>query len=299
MLPPDHDDYFELLTELVRVDMELAWCAGRRHGAADYLARFPALDCEEGRQVLCFEEDRLRRIAKDEVTSAARRYLKNNASTAKGRPTEKVEPPAEARAAGEFFQELHDFDAQATTDFAEALTQFPQVGEHVLGFELVGELGRGAFSRVYLAREPEVGNRLVALKITGDSRLEVAALARLRHTNIAPVYSVRRHRPIEAVCMPYLGGTTLRTVIAGLGDAQPLPQSGRWLVECLHERDKKSPLLAQLSHLSYVDAVLELAARASSRDSLTPTSATSATGTSSRRTYCSRTMASPCSWIST
>src|SRR4051794_20422524 len=47
---------------------------------------------------------------------------------------------------------------------ADGPTTLPEVGSEFLGFRLIGELGRGAFGRVYLARQAGLASRPVALK---------------------------------------------------------------------------------------------------------------------------------------
>src|SRR5262245_3730331 len=138
-------------------------------------------------------------------------------------------PPQHAR----LFHEMHNRDPQAAERLAQALTSFPEVGQHFLGFELTAELGRGAFARVYLARQQELGNRYVVLKVTDDVRTEAQTLAQLQHTNIVPLYSVHQHEPFQAVCMPYLGATTLADVLRDLRALAALPQSGADLVRIL------------------------------------------------------------------
>src|ERR1700722_9758343 len=82
-------------------------------------------------------------------------------------------------------------------------------------FQRAEELGRGAFARVYLARQEALANRQVVLKLTTVHSDEPQTLARLRHTNIVPVYSVHESGDVHVVCMPYLGRLTLAQVIAG------------------------------------------------------------------------------------
>jgi tetratricopeptide (TPR) repeat protein len=92
---------------------------------------------------------------------------------------------------------------------------WPQPDTRFLGFQLERELGRGAFSRVYLARETALGDRTVVVKISRWGMSEARTLGRLGHPNIVPVYSVTRDEQSDrsAVCMPYLGEGTLCDVL--------------------------------------------------------------------------------------
>ncbi len=112
---------------------------------------------------------------------------------------------------------------------------FPDAGTTFLGFDLVKQIGQGAFARVFLARQQELGNRSVALKLTTESSGESHVLAQLLHTNIVPIYSVHKDGPFHAVCMPFLGTTTLADVVRNLR-SRALPDSGRYLVQTLQEQ---------------------------------------------------------------
>lgn len=102
-------------------------------------------------------------------------------------------------------------------------TSFPKVGDRFLGFALKEELGRGAFARVFLAEQLDLADRLVALKVTVRPTREPQRLARLRHTNIVPIYSVHDRAPLQAVCMPYLGRRTLADLIKSYRATGSLP----------------------------------------------------------------------------
>jgi serine/threonine protein kinase/Tfp pilus assembly protein PilF len=91
--------------------------------------------------------------------------------------------------------------------------RFPAVGDTFCGFKLVGELGSGAFARVYLAEQTALASRRVALKVTTRPTREPQQLAKLRHTNVVPIYSVHDDPPLQAVCMPYLGRRTLADLV--------------------------------------------------------------------------------------
>jgi hypothetical protein len=92
---------------------------------------------------------------------------------------------------------------------------WPAVGEEFLGFPLLQELGSGAFANVYLATEPLLSHRLVALKVSLQGMQEAERLGKLQHPNIVPIYRVEQDPDsgLTAVCMPYLGRATLCDVL--------------------------------------------------------------------------------------
>jgi serine/threonine protein kinase/Flp pilus assembly protein TadD len=138
----------------------------------------------------------------------------------------------------QLFVDLHRSDPEACHRLVEAVTALPEVGTELLGFRLLRELGQGAFGRVYLARQGDLANRLVVLKVSPRFDDEPQTLAQLQHTNIVPVYSVHRAGPLQAVCMPYFGSTTLAGLLRELEDRKSLPESGKELVssivDCQH-----------------------------------------------------------------
>jgi serine/threonine protein kinase len=119
---------------------------------------------------------------------------------------------------------------------AEAVCGLPSIGSDFLGFRLCGELGRGAFGRVYLARQGDLADRFVALKVSADVAGESHALAQLQHTNIVPIYSVHRRESLQAVCMPYLGATTLADTLSDLRSHEGLPKSGEGLLSTIQSK---------------------------------------------------------------
>src|SRR5262249_27985401 len=152
-------------------------------------------------------------------------------------------------------------------------------GSEFAGFRLVRELGRGAFGRVFLAEQKELGDRQVVLKVSMDTRTEVQVLSQLLHTNIVPIYSVHRNGLYQAVCMPYCGSMTLADAIRRFR-GETLPDSGRGLVTLLgstlpsrrslpsQSADPEQPrpvgstaILELLENYSYVDAVVWIASR--------------------------------------
>jgi serine/threonine protein kinase/Flp pilus assembly protein TadD len=150
------------------------------------------------------------------------------------------------------FADLHRSDPEAAHRLAQAVLTLPEVGTELLGFRLLAELGKGAFGRVYLAQQGDLADRSVVLKICPDVHNgESRTLARLQHTNIVPVYSIHRAGPLQAVCMPYFGATTLAHVQKDLQVRDSLPLTGRELVSTIIAR-KSAPPSAQTAPPSSV-----------------------------------------------
>jgi serine/threonine protein kinase len=122
--------------------------------------------------------------------------------------------------------EVHEFLDQCPQFVADIeRAQWPLLGESFMGFDIVEPLGQGALARVYLAREPALGNRLVVLKVSRFGAREAATLGKLSHPCIVPVYSVQ-HDQISgwtAICMPLLGTATAADLLdaAFAGDKPP------------------------------------------------------------------------------
>ncbi len=99
-----------------------------------------------------------------------------------------------------------------------SLIEWPTAGQSLLGFRLIEEIGRGGFSRVYLAREEELGNRVVVVKVCSTVVTEAQSLGTLdreKHPHIVSVHSVATdvERGLSIICMPYLGQATLEDVL--------------------------------------------------------------------------------------
>src|SRR5262249_58706552 len=92
------------------------------------------------------------------------------------------------------------------------------------GYELLGEVGRGAMGVVYKARHRLLPTRLVALKVirpgsgAGEERArfqtEARAIAGLRHEHIVPIYEYGLHvgakgEEVPFVALEYVEGGNL------------------------------------------------------------------------------------------
>jgi serine/threonine protein kinase/tetratricopeptide (TPR) repeat protein len=191
--PPDHPLYHATLGEVVRVDLEFAWDRGDERRVEHYRDRLPQLFAHPSLlRAVVREEMRLRAAGGEELDPAEydRRFGLGWSS-----------------AAIECGPNTTVVQAAVDTD------RMPQPGDAVAGFVLDSELGRGAFGRVFLARQADLADRPVVLKVSAKFPGEWRTLARLQHTNVVPVYSVHRHGRFHVACMPYLGRTTLAEVI--------------------------------------------------------------------------------------
>lgn len=237
---------------LLRADMSLRWEAGEQVGARWYVERDAGLS-EDTIVALAYEEFCL--LEDDEQHPDASEFLARYPEVA----------PALRRVL-----DIHGLVGPGTTTAGSLLggtgsgehaCPFPEAGETIAGFSLVEELGRGAFARVFLARERELADRPVALKVTRRGSREPQTLARLQHTHIVPVHSYRIDRAtgLHLLCMPYFGRTTLARVLAEAHKHDA--RTGAALVAALDRLEPKGGLTggssgrAALERRSYVRAI--------------------------------------------
>ena len=108
----------------------------------------------------------------------------------------------------------------------------PSAGDEIGPYRLLRELGRGAFARVYLAEQADLDHRLVVLKVSTRSTAEPRLLARARHAHIVEVlrHAATDDGALHLVCMPFLGGATLASVLEVRRERGRRPRSGRDLL---------------------------------------------------------------------
>ena len=221
------------------MDLEYRWQAGHGPSVEQYQHLFPKeLSAGDGLAQVAFEEFRLRRLAGEPVSKDVFHERLAIATDdwpdiPLGKPELGRDPISGADAA---LFALSRVSPCLADRYAAAAEQLPKVGDRFENFDLVGELGRGAFGRVYLARQDDLARRFVALKITPQVTDESQQLAQLQHTNIVPIYSVHQRGSLQAICMPFLGPTTLADLVGTFELSRCLPTSGMAIVSTLAAR---------------------------------------------------------------
>ena len=153
--------------------------------------------------------------------------------------------------------DIHELVGSGTTDTAFRLSSdpngttssdaaFPEVGQTIAGFFLVEELGRGSFARVFLARERQLADRPVALKVTRRGSREPQTL---RTSSTLILYQCTRIKltlPVDCICSacPISAVSPWRAILAD-PDVQVTDQ-GAALAEALDRlRRNEDPALRQ------------------------------------------------------
>lgn len=109
-------------------------------------------------------------------------------------------------------------------------------GDRIDDFDLLLELGHGAFAKVFLARQRSM-QRLVAVKISADHGTEPQTLAQLDHESIVRVYDQRvlPDRGLKLLYMQYVPGGTLAAVLRRVRATAPERRTGRLLLDAVDE----------------------------------------------------------------
>jgi len=142
--------------------------------------------------------------------------------------------PDHSDALGRLFS-LHGAFSISTIQKMVEPADLPESGDEIGPYRLLRELGRGAFARVFLAEQSDLGDRLVVVKVSTRPSTEPTLLARARHANIVEVlrHADANDGALHLICMPFLGGATLGAVLqirrerANRGRSGLLPRSGR------------------------------------------------------------------------
>jgi eukaryotic-like serine/threonine-protein kinase len=227
------------LLELIKVDLEYRWLSrGCPKRIAEYFAEFPELVQDKLPCDLVYEEFHIRKQSGEEVD--ADEYL----SAFPGHTSEVAS--------------ILNIDRgyQSTSFFRRAKRERIEkivAGETIDEFELLSELGAGAFAKVFLARQKTM-QRTLAVKISADEGTEPQTLAQLDHDNIVRVYDQRvlPDRKLRLLYMQYIAGGTLQQVIQRLQGIPTNERTGEIILdvvdEGLEKRGDMRPTMSAARH---------------------------------------------------
>lgn len=234
-----------LLAELVKVDLEYRWQYHRApRRVEEYAADYPTLGPVSELPVdLIHEELQVRMQAGDRVTEdeIRRRFPRQATALCElvggmavaGSPTctyyaATVKP-------GSSSEKPNGNNERGPNRFEELALNF-EPGQMVDDFQLLAELGHGAFAQVFLARQLSM-ERLVALKISKHTGSEPQTLAQLDHPHVVRVFDQRvsGDPPARLLYMEVVPGGTLFDVVKRIrGTPQP-QRSGQQLLDVVDE----------------------------------------------------------------
>ncbi|MFE9576947.1 protein kinase [Nocardia sp. NPDC006044] len=242
------------LIELIKVDLANRWGRGTApKRLAEYVADLPELRTWPLPPDLIYEEFHVRRRAGSSVEVAE--YT--------------AAYPEQAEQLSEMLG-TDDYHSTMMTAAEPVNLDDIEVGQKIDDFDLMTGLGRGAFARVFLARQRSM-QRLVAVKISRNKGTEPQTLAQLDHDYIVRVFDQRvlESRKLRLLYMQYVPGGTLFTVLERVRGTPPDQRDGTLLVDVIDTvladkgeiRPSESPLRAELARLSWPETIAWLGRR--------------------------------------
>lgn len=100
--------------------------------------------------------------------------------------------------------------------------RWPRKGQEFLNFQLLSDVGRGALSRVFLARHTQLGDKAVIVKVCVRGEQEAGLLGSLVHPAIGEVHSITTDATsgLSVICMPYQTRCTIHDVAEWIDNEQ-------------------------------------------------------------------------------
>ncbi len=243
-----------LLVELIKVDLEYRWQNKETYKLVEhYVAEFPEL-IDDGRipADLIYEEFHIRQQSGDTVDPHEYR--------------DRFPKQADELERLLGIEDPYKSTALFTAEVAEEIA----VGEQFDDFDLLATLGRGAFAKVYLARQRSM-QRTVALKISADQGDEPQTLAQLDHDGIVRVFDQRviPEQKLRLLYMQHVPGGTLHSVHQSVAGRPVESRIGRDILDSIDESLEQcgqsppadSPFRLRLLHSSWPEAVCLIGSR--------------------------------------
>lgn len=262
--PPDISEFLPrsnrtrtaVLAELIKVDLEYRWLkVDLPKRLLEYCEEFPELGANGPPADLIYEEFHIRRRSGLNIDPAE--YLEEF--------PERMQSMRQLLGLDEQYQ-----STMLNSGVHAAALAAIEVGDRLDDFELLLPLGKGAFAKVFLARQLSM-QRLVAVKISEDKGLEPQTLSQLDHNYIVRVYDVRSlpEQGLRLLYMQYVPGGTLEAVCKRVSKVSASQRTGVTLLQVIDEslekrgdiRPTDSTLRKQLCSMEWPDVVAWLGSR--------------------------------------
>ncbi|MBL8888521.1 MAG: protein kinase [Planctomycetaceae bacterium] len=246
---PQHAEFVLIVSEILRILLEWRWSNGERGGLDELLRDENLAWVRHNLQILApvaFEDYRLRKTGGANVdrehyrqrfhvdVSQWERWLENPNLDSRGDFSSTISGNGETVSQSRSHDEVPSSEESGTELGVRrtAHAVLPEVGAKIGDFELVYQIGSGAFSRVFVGRQISLANRQIVLKITTAPLGESQQLARLQHGNIMPLYFAQPIHGLYVLGMPLLGLVTLKEAI----DCRFKPNGSETNGNCRHGR---------------------------------------------------------------
>jgi predicted Ser/Thr protein kinase len=206
------------LAEMVKIDIERHWQAGKRVSLEQYLRRYPELGTPQAVSLHLVQAELEARQHMGEMVPLAdllRRFP--------GREGELRSMLGEVVGGADTRSPGLSTPALASEQPAKAGTSPSELPEQFGRYRILKKLGQGGMGAVYLAHDTQL-DRQVALKVpnfgpeAGPEALarfhrEAKSAATLHHPNLCPVYDVGEHQGVHFLTMAFIEGKQLSEYI--------------------------------------------------------------------------------------
>ena len=238
----DPDASPSVLSAMIKTDLQCRRVRGLSIAVADYLDRFPQLqswdDCVVSLvyEEYCLREENGENLDPEEFCGRYEPWRDSLLSQLRyHRMLSEAIGPAGA--------------PSSSRSIGRKPPKLPRIGDRFEGFRLDSLLGEGGAARVFLARDEELGERRVALKVSADRGREPSIMGRLNHPRIVPVLSVTHARDagLRGLCMPWQPGLSLDKIIARIDPSKTKPRSARVfreLIDSIAALEREEPYTA-------------------------------------------------------
>lgn len=252
-VPDERETRTLFLKELIKIDLEFRYSVFNfPRKIEEYFVDFPELYVKDIAIDLIYEEYHWRFQAG--LDADPNRYLARF-------------PDYQKELAGLFaLGDRRHENIEYSTDLRDEL----QIGERIDDFDLLADIGHGAYARVFLANQQSMQRR-IALKISRNAGAEPQILAKLDHQNIVRVFDYRRitKRNLCLLSMEYLSGDTLKKVISIVKQTEVTQRRGSILLQAVSQNQIMSatpdgvpcPDPCSLANQSWADTVCWLGAQ--------------------------------------